>query len=341
MDSKSIISLLNFSKTLIQDGELKFMFYERFPLSSNEVGEEQRQILAFREQELQDASKKPDADMLRKEILKAIEEEKKYGGFRDSENNFRFIEFNLVFRVTPYSTNHEEEQLDVWLTAFSRLEKYPSLGSKRFFNDGSFYVRVENTDQVLTQILPNQFANHPRRGSVNKRKRDKNDMLIKSSTGIPPTHFIHETLAEVEKSILSGKDIYVITHFPFEDDDNVMAKVYVHIHEGEPKVFREEYYYRSESSQANSEGYWLRASTDYSDFEKVDTLNLSFPKIREQREFRRVDGFMRRHTVYTIKEINFNLGVPANFFDWDEVDLSGDSGGHKIIRGDTQQDVTK
>lgn len=42
---------------------------------------------------------------------------------------------------------------------------------------------------------------------------------------------------------------------------------------------------------------------------------------------------MRHHSVLIIKEMDFNLGLPDNFFDWDETEITNDSGKRKRIRG--------
>ena len=89
---------------------------------------------------------------------------------------------------------------------------------------------------------------------------------------------------------------------------------------------------------ADEDGYWLRVATDYSDFEEVKSLNLSFPKVRDTREYRSVDRFVRRRTVLTIKEMDFNLGFPANFFDWDEAELTYDDGRRRHIFRENQEE---
>lgn len=340
MDTKSLVSLLNFSKTLIKDGEIKFLFYERFPPHPDDVGEEQRRILAFRENEFREASKNSNTETLKKDILQAIEEEKRYGGFRDSEENYQYLEVDLVFQVNPHPLKRGLMLLDGQLSMNSHFEKYPSLTSKRFFNDGNLIVRVNKSYQVLSQILPNQFANDQRIGSVRNRSREHTGQLMGVPTSVPPTHFIDEKRTKIELSESFEQMVYVITHFPFEDDDQVMAKVYVRLNNKLPEVFREKYYYQSESPLADAQGYWLRVAAEYKDFEKVEQLNLTIPKVRVEKEYLNTDGFMRRKSVYTIKEMAFNLGLPSNFFDWDETELTGDDGKRKKIRGGVQKEKT-
>lgn len=60
-------------------------------------------------------------------------------------------------------------------------------------------------------------------------------------------------------------------------------------------VFKEEFYYQSESPYADTEGYWLRKIDMYRDFELVEALSIAFPRVREAREFRSSDRFMRHH----------------------------------------------
>ena len=76
MDAKSLITLLNFSRTLIQDGEIAYLFYERFPTSPDEVGKRLREIVAFREQELRDVHQDENPETLRKAIYENLEAEK-------------------------------------------------------------------------------------------------------------------------------------------------------------------------------------------------------------------------------------------------------------------------
>ena len=83
-----------------------------------------------------------------------------------------------------------------------------------------------------------------------------------------------------------------------------------------PIVLREEHYYQSPSPNANEDGYWLRTLTEYSDFEIIEALNLAYPKIKIEKEFRGADGFLRRITIIKVKEMAFNQGLPVNFFDW-------------------------
>lgn len=63
----------------------------------------------------------------------------------------------------------------------------------------------------------------------------------------------------------------------------------------------------------------------------VEALNLAVPKVRDGKEFR-PDGLLHKQTIFTLKEMEFNVGRPANFFDWDETDLDYEDGRHKKIR---------
>ena len=69
MDLQSMVELLNFSKQLVQDGEMTFLYYNYFPSSAEEKDRALRDTIAFREKELRNAEKKGDPDNLRPTIL--------------------------------------------------------------------------------------------------------------------------------------------------------------------------------------------------------------------------------------------------------------------------------
>ena len=338
MKAETLIPLLNFSRTLIQDGEFKFLYYENYPTPPNEVGLVQRKMLASQEAHLRSAHEKRDPEAFRKKVLRLIEAEKRYGGFRDSAEFFTFFEANTVFRVHHDSTDHKHK-FEVWLELISTLENLPSVELKRFFGRGGQYLYLLNVNQHLQIRLPPIFEFSPFVGNVSNTDLEKSHRsltyrTVNAAIMVPPTHFIDATQAQVDLAESDSMPVTIITHFPLE---KVKAKIYVRIKKGLPEVFRQEYYYQSESPQADAEGYWLRTTTDYRDFETIKTLNLAFPMVRETKEFRDSDGFMRRHSVYTIKEADFNLGVSENFFDGDEADLADDDGRRKHIRGNTQK----
>ncbi len=323
MDPKTLIQLLNYSRTLIQDGEIKFIFYKQFPTHPDDVGAAHRKSVMDWERQLREnppKSKNPEA--LRREILGYLEEEKKYGDFRGSKEFFSFVEANLVFQEYPQSAHR--------MQIISRFEKYPSFGSTRFFNGGGQFCFFSNGTKAFRWDPPGQFANDRRVGHVEERA-NKTHHEADLAKGLPPTNFIDETQAEVDLSKNSaGVPTYIITFSPRE---NIKAKVYVRLKDDLPEVYREESYFKGESPQADAEGYWLARVKLYRDFERVEALNITVPKVREDHQFRRVDGFMRYRNIMKIKEMDFNLGLPDNFFDWDETETTNESGKRKRIRG--------
>ena len=324
VNAKQLIQLLNYSITLIQDGEMKFLYYEHF----HEIGNSQQFLIKSYERQLRENPPKSDnPESLRKEILRRLEKEKKFGKFRDSNKNFYFVEFNLVFQnAPPYGFRME---------AISRFENYPSFESFRFFNGGGQSFFTSNGTVTLKEILPAQVKNNAPIGTFIIRNIPTLPEVI-TAKNIPPTFPINETESKVhllEENI--DEPIYLITYL---SGKKIKIKLYVKIKSGLPEVTREEIYYKSDSPHADAEGYWLRLVSIYSDFERVDSLNITVPKVHEQQEFRGSDGFMRRRTIMVIKEMDFNLGLPADFFDWDKSDLNDDEGRQRWIRDETQKE---
>ena len=307
---KDLIRLINFSKTLVQDAEITFLWYEKYPTHPADVGTFQKRALAFREQELKEVRKDPNPKELRKAILKNIENVKRFGAFEDSDDNFFFKEVNLVFQVYPETTPHEN-RIDYRMEFIDRFENYPSLSFRRYFNGGTLEFLFAQNREGLEGHLPNQFANDRRIGKLSKDNPEHKSWMFDFPCQLPP-NYIDESEAYVEEATMNGKDVYIITHYPFE---KVMSKVYVRIIDT-LIVLREELYYQSPSPNANEDGYWLRTLTEFSDFEIIKELNLAYPKIVIQKEFKGADGFLRRITTITTKELAFNQGLPTNFFDW-------------------------
>ncbi len=328
MDIKSIISLLNFSKTLIQDGELSYLYYQQFPTDPNKKGNRMREIEAFREQEIRDAEQKKN-EAFRKLVLRKLEREKKYEPFRESDDYFIFAEISLVFKMGTDSakTGHE---IDYRMEIISQYDKYPSLGHIRHFNDGFEDLFLGKGTDFFTVTRASQFDEIPSFAGIElEHQKDTINEVIDIAV-LPPLDFIDETRASVESTEFSGEKGYIITHFPDKNDEKILVKVYVRS-SSIPEVFREEWYFKSDAPIANAEGYWLRLREDHSDFQIVDELNIAVPKVRVQKEFRS-DGWQRRQTVYTLKEMSFNLGLPEHFFDIQETDLDDDKGKRKKIR---------
>ena len=335
MESKTLIQLLNYSRTLIQDSEIKFLFYKQFPTHPEDVGAEHRKLVASWERQLREnppKSKNPEA--LRKEILGYLESEKKYGAFRGSKELFSFVEGNLVFQNGPPYPYRME--------IISRFENYPSFGSIRFFNGGGLFNFFSNGTKAFRWSPPNQFANDRRVGSLQERASTSHPE-VSLLTNLPPAYPIDETQAEVHLSENStATPVYIITYIrTLSTDEKMKVKVYVQLKAGLPQVFREEFYFKGDSPEADAEGYWLLFAKMYRDFERVEALNITIPRVREVHEFRRVDGFKRRRSVAIIKEMDFNLGLPASFFDQDESGLTANNDGHEKIRGDVQKEESQ
>ena len=327
MEAKTLIQLLNYSKTLIQNGELTYLVYEK-PMHPDEVGVAHRNMLAEWEKQLREEppkSKNPEA--IRKKILGYLEEEKRYGGFR--ENMLFFAEANLVFQVLP------EKQASLLRYAYRLrniylFEDYPSLEHHRFLGAGSQRYYFSNGSENLEWIPPSQLSNHDGIGLLARYDDIYHPIQLYRVEYLPLPNLSDATSYQVHLSETdTGETVYVITYFPYE---KVKEIAYVRLKNGLPEVFREEFYSQGKSRIADAEGYWLRLVKMYRDFEQVEVLNIAYPKEQEVQEFHGVDGVMRIHTFIVIKEMDFNLKLPANFFDWDKAELIGDDGKHRHIR---------
>lgn len=339
MEPKTLIQLLNFSRNLIQDGEIKFLLYQQYPTHPDEVGTTQRRLINNWEKQLREnppKSKNPEA--LQKDILKYIEEEKRYGRFRGSEKDYIFLESNLVFQIfsskEQFGTQRSYRLEDVYI-----FEDYPSLEYLRFFNGGNLRHFFFNGSQTLIREAPNQFSNDRIIGFLEKQKYFNSEVLMAAHQA--PSWAIDETQAKVHLSEVDTPNVPIYVIIDYNPDAKMKVKIYVRIENKIPEVFKEEFYYKSSSPHANTEGYWLRLVRTYSNFEQVETLNIAIPKVREEKEFRGADRFMRRHTVITIKEMDFNLGLPINFFDWNVSELTDDEGRRKIIDDVEKKDPDK
>lgn len=335
MDAKILIQLLNFSQTLIQDGEMQFLYYNNNMTHPDDVGTAKRKLIALWEEQMREnVPKSQNPEVLRKRLLKRIEDEKKYRDFWDSDERFVFIESNLVFQMLPGNVKEPWSQYAYRLEDNFLFENYPSLEHFRFLVGGEQHHFFSNGSKIFMGAPPNQFSNNNRIGYLQRLNKHIPVKIIEA-TNIPPGFLLNETQSEV-RFLENGasKPHYLITYRTPRD---AKMKIYVRIKDGLPEVFRQEAYHRSESPHADTEGYWLVLLKVYRDFEWIPTLSITFPKIREEKEFR-ADGFMRRHTIYTIKEMDFNLGLPENFFDWDESELTNDKTLRKRIRGDVQED---
>ena len=329
MEAKALIQLLNFSRTLIQDGEIHFLCYRKVPTHPDEDRTSHEYHMAMWERQLtENPPNSNNQNENRKAILEYLEQEKRFGAFADAEEYADFIEGHLVFQVPPSQKNNMSFQHSYRMTQIGRFEKYPSFEHSRFFGAGHMCNVFSNVTNPLVGWMPQQFSNKPNHGHfVRDNKQWESDVIL--LTYLPPTNSINETTAVVQLSKSdSGKDIYIVTDQPFK---NAKAKIYVRLKDGLPEVFREEYYYQSDSLNADGEGYWLRLVKMYRDFERVPSLNIRVPKVREDQEMRGKDGVIRLHTVITVKEMDFNIGLPQNYFYWSESELDTDDGHRKHI----------
>ena len=325
VDTNSVISLINASKTLIQNGEISCLFFQQFPTHPDEKGRRLREIVAFREQELQNADEEGDRTF-RQNILRNLEKEKKYEPFRDSTEYFQFVEIFLIFQMRPdYAITGNS--IDSVMSCIDRYENFPSLGHRRYFINGYEYLFLNNATEQITVSRGSQFSNTENYAGVERKYEEEKIDEVGYIAGIPPTRFILENEANVEATEFSGEKGFIISYYPRIDDKSVLTKVFVRSLPS-PQVFREEYYYKSESPNANGEGYWLTVRYKYSDFQMVNDLNFAVPKVRLIEEFDS-DGWLRRRNIYVLKEMNFNIGFPEGFFDLHVNDFDNDKGTRK------------
>ena len=336
MEPKTLIQLLNFSRTLIQDGEFHFLYYSKCPILPDEQTPYEYRIAMFERQLRENPPKSKDPEGTRKLILEYLEEEKRYGAFSDTEEYASFLEGHLVFQALPTQKNNLSFQHAYRMTQICRFENYPSFEHSRFFIAGRVCNIFSNGSNPLVGWMPQQFSNESEYGHfIRDNKQWKSEVNI--LTYLPPVNPIDEDAAEMQLSESdNGEDIYIITDQPFE---NAKAKIFVRLNDSLPEVFRVEYYSKSDSPNADEEGYWLRLIKLYRDFERVPGLNIMVPKVREHQEMRGKDGRIRIHKIITIKEMDFNLGLPQNYFDWNEDELNTDNGRRKHINA-TRMSIT-
>lgn len=310
MDAQTLIRFLNVSKTLIQDAEIKFLWYVKTPTPPADVGADLQALIEHRKQEYRDAPQKTsNPDALRKDILENIDLHKTYGNFQYSEEFFLFKEVNLIFQLRPDATE-QKPLFGYRMAMISRFDNFSTVDFKRYYDCGRQEMFAVNTQKGLSGHLPNQFANDNRMGDVKEHSVEDDVWMVSYPFWVPPA-FIDQAHAQIKYSDTDRGDVYIITHFPLE---KVMAKVYVR-NTDIPESFREEYYYKSESPNANKDGYWLRSVKEYSNFVHLKTIGIAYPKIAIEKEYR-ADGFLRYIEIITIIDMAFNQGLPANFFDW-------------------------
>ena len=157
MDLQSMVELLNFSKQLVQDGEMSFLCYDYVPRSAEEKDNALRDIIAFREKELRNAEKKGGRKNLRPVILKNLENEKKYEPFQYSDAYFTFTECTLVFRMQE---DYRRNEVDFRLVITDRFGNHPSLGSIRYHNGGYEYIFLRSGEDTLDLISSITISYH-------------------------------------------------------------------------------------------------------------------------------------------------------------------------------------
>lgn len=319
MDLQSMVELLNFSKQLVQDGEMTFLNYNYHPKSDEEKDKTMREIIAFRKEELRNNEKGDPG--LRTMILKNLELEKNYEPFRFSDAYFRFSECTLVFRMRD---DYKRSEVDFKLVVRDRFENYPSLGSTRYLCGGYEYIFLRRGEDALSLHRGSQFQISQSASTITKYRRSDLEMSVDSTVTILPSMYIDKASASMEYSAYAGEKCYIISHFPLENDF-LKLKVYVRF-SPLPEIFREE----ALNKKDKTDEYWVRLSMDYSDFETIEGISLAIPKRRDQKEFL-IDGELRRRSVYTIKEMDFNIGLPEDYFKWKLQDLDNDNGDRKKV----------
>ncbi len=337
MESNTLIKLLNYSKTHIQNGEMKFLYYDQDFMQEDEVGVAHREVLEDLKMQLrEEPPKDDDPEALRKAILEQIELQKKYGALEDSNDWFLFVEGNIVFQGGLVLRGTTIYRLEV----ISQFEKYPSLGSLRFYGGGGQYYHFSNGVKQIEGLFPGHISNKSHVGSLQGRELDRPaDACMPQLTvllTIPgPVISIDPAKSEVELIKDSvGMPVYLISRFN-KETYNIL---HVRLIDGLPEVFREEnfksrasYFGRTkDSSNPGDQTLYLSWVRLYRDFEQIESLNIRMPKVIEQQQFT-PDGFMYRRQIAVIKEWDFNLDFPQDFFDWNETDLSTDDGRYKVI----------
>lgn len=334
MDPNTLITYLNLSKTLIHDGEFKLMIYDKGLKRPEEIGKNQRKFIATHEQELDKTSEK--LKEKRKRILNDIEELKKYGGFRDSPKHFDFFEVNMVCQISSGITvdqqKYSRQSLNYRIEIIDRFDKYPSLAMQRFYNAPKQVISFPKA-AGFELSYPHQFAKST--SNIVGIIQDTN--WIYNFPPIYPVNFIDENNAKVTHEISSaGESITYISHFPFSDK-TVRIKLYIRFVDGLPQVFQEEFHYKSNSPIADEDGYWVRIKNIYSDFQIVSSLNTPFPRRMESRYYAE-DGWQLEHEIISIKEMDVNLGLPANFFHWNGEELHLEDGVIGIVDLRSEED---
>lgn len=324
MDVETLIQILNFYQTLIQDGEIKFLLYQKNSVHPNDIGKRQRAIISsWKEQIRNNVPKSPHPEILRRRLLNRIENEKEFGDFWETNARFAYIESNLAFQVF----RRKGKLGDSWFQYTYRLERnrlfenYPSVEHIRYFGGRLQDCIFSNPSKKFKMVLPLQFANDRIVGS-SESQNPGFPGSVTMTIDVPPGFLLTKAgKNEVFLSkIATDEHTYLLT---YRNPKNMEIKSYVRFKNGLPEIFKQEFYLNNESPHTDTEKNWLIILKMYRDFEWVPELNITLPKVREEKRFR-TDGFMHQHTIVTIKEMDFNIGFPADFFEWKESEISDD-----------------
>lgn len=91
----------------------------------------------------------------------------------------------------------------------------------------------------------------------------------------------------------------------------------------------------------DAEGYRLSSINLFSNFERVEGLNISIPRVHEERLLSALtdDEFMIRRIIMKISEMDLNLELPTNFFDWDLSELTSEIAIHTKNQSDVEEQL--
>lgn len=319
MESKTLIQLLNYSKTLIQNGEIQYLYYEQSFIRPKNVGAEHRETIEDLKRQLREnPPKSENPEELRKLILQELEGEKEYGAFEDSNEWFSFVEVNLVY----------QPEFAYRMEVISRFENFPSLGSLRFYGGDGHFFHLSNSYKLLRSTFPGHFEKDRLTGHREEVKLENPikafGLTVNIATNLPPLLWYPLPTNEDQSKVYHTKDsngmpVYVVTSF-FKNRKR-KKKTHVRLKDDLPEVFQEEMYHKLDSSLSDTEGYRLSSVRNYSNFERVEALNIALPKVIEECLFSFSDDeFLERRIIVKIKNMDFNLELPPNFFERNDIE---------------------
>lgn len=207
------------------------------------------------------------------------------------------------------------------LERYRLFENYPSVEHIRYFGGRHQECIYYNHSKMLKIILPNQFKNNRIVGSlesINQGNPGSVTMLTDVPPGFPLTKAGKNEVTLFKNA--TDEHTYILT---YRNPTNMEIKNHIRLKNGLPEVFQQEFYHKYELPDGDTARNWLIILKKYRDFEWVPELNITLPTVREEKRFN-PDGFMYKHTILTIKEMDFNIGFPADFFEWQEPELTDD-----------------